>query len=136
MNTNFKVIGLTRLGIKPKSTAPTADALTTRQRGRVIWSVIFTKALVARSMVPLPPKLRCCVLRPQIRCFTTIISTCWNLTSSKLKKSEAKFKRKTWKQRVSRKRVWIRPSCIAPSWLSRDRRIKMKKSSSLGHLSC
>ena len=31
MNTNFKVIGLTRLGIKPKSTAPTeADALTTR----------------------------------------------------------------------------------------------------------
>ena len=29
MNTNFKVIGLTRLGIKPKSTAPEADALTT-----------------------------------------------------------------------------------------------------------
>ena len=31
MNTNVKVIGLTRLGIKPKSTvAPEADALTTR----------------------------------------------------------------------------------------------------------
>ena len=30
MNTNFKVIGLTRLGIKSKSTAPEADALTTR----------------------------------------------------------------------------------------------------------
>ena len=30
MNTNFKVIGSTRLGIKPKSTAPEADALTTR----------------------------------------------------------------------------------------------------------
>ena len=29
MNTNFKVIGVTRLGIKPKSTAPEADALTT-----------------------------------------------------------------------------------------------------------
>ena len=29
MNTNFKVIGLTRLGIKPKSTDPEADALTT-----------------------------------------------------------------------------------------------------------
>ena len=28
MNTNFKVIGLIRLGIKPKSTAPAADALT------------------------------------------------------------------------------------------------------------
>ena len=30
MNTNFKDIGLTRLGIKPESTAPEADALTTR----------------------------------------------------------------------------------------------------------
>ena len=30
MNINFKVIGLTRLGIKPESTAPEADALTTR----------------------------------------------------------------------------------------------------------
>ena len=30
MNTNFKVIGLTRLRIKPKSTASEADALTTR----------------------------------------------------------------------------------------------------------
>ena len=30
MNTNFQVIGLTRLGIKPKSTAPEADAHTTR----------------------------------------------------------------------------------------------------------
>ena len=30
MNTNFKVIGLTRLGIKPESTAQETDALTTR----------------------------------------------------------------------------------------------------------
>ena len=30
MNTNFKVIGLTRLGMKPESTGPKADALTTR----------------------------------------------------------------------------------------------------------
>ena len=30
MNINFKVIGLTRLVIKPKSTAPEADAPTTR----------------------------------------------------------------------------------------------------------
>ena len=29
MNTNFKVIGLTRFGIKPKSTAPEADAVIT-----------------------------------------------------------------------------------------------------------
>ena len=30
VNTNFKVIGLTRLVIKPESTAPEADAFTTR----------------------------------------------------------------------------------------------------------
>ena len=30
VNTNFKVIGLTRLGIKPESAAPEANALTTR----------------------------------------------------------------------------------------------------------
>ena len=30
MKINFKVIGLTRLGIKPESTAPEADAVTTR----------------------------------------------------------------------------------------------------------
>ena len=30
MSINFKVIGLTRLGIKPESTASEADALTTR----------------------------------------------------------------------------------------------------------
>ena len=29
MNTNFKVISLTRLGMKPESTAPDTDALTT-----------------------------------------------------------------------------------------------------------
>ena len=30
MNSSFKVIGLTRLGIKPECAAPEADALTTR----------------------------------------------------------------------------------------------------------
>ena len=30
MNTNFKAIGLTRLGIKPEFAAPEANALTTR----------------------------------------------------------------------------------------------------------
>ena len=35
------------------------------------------------------------LLRPEIRCFMAIISTWCNLTSSKLKKLEAKFKRKT-----------------------------------------
>ena len=38
------------------------------------------------------------LLRPWIRCFAAIISVWWILTSSKLKKSEAKFKRKTLKQ--------------------------------------
>ena len=37
VNINFKVIGLTRLGIKPKSTAPEADVLTTRLMAQPQW---------------------------------------------------------------------------------------------------
>ena len=68
------------------------------------------------------------LLRPWIRRFTTIVSGWWNLTSSKSKKSEAKFKRKTWKQGqfLSESGFVV---CIAPRSLSRDRRIKMKKKS-------
>ena len=33
MNINFKVIGLTRLGVKPESIAPEADALSTQPSG-------------------------------------------------------------------------------------------------------
>ena len=40
MHTNFKFIGLTRLGIKPKSTAPEADALTTRSSELLIFNFI------------------------------------------------------------------------------------------------
>ena len=36
MNTNFKVIGLTRLGIKPDSAAPEADDRTTRSFEQLI----------------------------------------------------------------------------------------------------
>ena len=43
MNTNFKVIGLTRLEIKPESTAPEADALTTRPSELLNW-LLFTKS--------------------------------------------------------------------------------------------
>ena len=66
------------------------------------------------------------LLRPWIRCFTMIISAWWSLASSKLKKSEAKFNRKTGKQRqlLSESGFVLR---IAPPSLSRDR-IKMKKS--------
>ena len=56
-----------------------------------------------------------------------IMSPWWNLASSKLKKSEVIFNRKTWKQRqlLSQSGFVLR---IAPPPLSRDRRIKMKKS--------
>ena len=67
------------------------------------------------------------LLRPSIRCFTKIISARWNLTTSKLKKSEAKFKRKTRKQgQLLSEDGFV--LCIASPSLSRDRRIKMKKS--------
>ena len=35
MNSNVKVIGMTRLEIKPKSTAPEADALSTLMRNEI-----------------------------------------------------------------------------------------------------
>ena len=66
------------------------------------------------------------LLRPWIRCFTAVISARWNLTSSKSKKSEAQFKRKTRKQgQLLSESGFV--LCIAPPSLSRDRRIKMKK---------
>ena len=70
------------------------------------------------------------LLRPWKRCFTMIISAWWNLASSKLKKSEAKFNRNTRKQRqlLSESGFVLR---IAPPPLSSDRRIKMKKSNHL-----
>ena len=33
-----------------------------QQRDRVVWSVVFTTAMIARLMVQHPPKLRCCIL--------------------------------------------------------------------------
>ena len=67
------------------------------------------------------------LLRPWIRCFTILISTRWNLSSSKSKKSEAKFKRKLGNKMelLSESGFVVR---VAPPSLSRDRRIKMKKS--------
>ena len=67
------------------------------------------------------------LLRPWIRCFTMIISTWWNPASGKLKKSEAKFNRKTRKQRQLLNESGFVLG-IAPPPLPRDRRIKIKKS--------
>ena len=69
------------------------------------------------------------LLHPWIRCFMAIISAWRNLTSSELTKSEAKCKQKNRKQgQLLSESGFV--LCIAPSSLSRDRRIKMKKSSS------
>ena len=95
----------------------------------MVWSLVFTTTIITRVMVQLPINL-VSLLRPGIRCFTMIISAWWNLASSKLRKSEAKFNRKTWKQKqlLSESEFVVR---ISPPPLSRDRKIKMKKSSSL-----
>ena len=45
MNTNFKVIGLTRLGIKPKSTAPEADVYTTRPSELLNFNRVCSKSV-------------------------------------------------------------------------------------------
>ena len=46
------------------------------------------------------------LLRPWIKHFTMIVSAGWNLISSKLKKSQAKLRRKT---KTTPERFWIRP---------------------------
>ena len=45
------------------------------------------------------------LLRPWIRCLSMIIFAWWNLASSKLKKSEAKFNRKNLETKITPKRV-------------------------------
>ena len=69
------------------------------------------------------------LLRPWIRYFTTIISAWRNLTSNKLKKSEAKFKRKTRKQGQLLCEFGF-VLCTAPPSLSRDSRIKRRNQKS------
>ena len=56
VNTNFKVIGLTRLRIKPKSTVPEADALTARPskllnsiRKFPVWSLVQAMVKTAKN---------------------------------------------------------------------------------------
>ena len=49
MNTNFKVIGLTRLGIKLESVAPEADALTTRPSELLSFGSVFKTRFVIEN---------------------------------------------------------------------------------------
>ena len=51
MKTNFKVVGLVQLGIKPESTAPQADTLTIQP------SELFLPLDLARKTITFPPKL-------------------------------------------------------------------------------
>ena len=67
------------------------------------------------------------LLRPWIRCFTTIISAWWLRTSSKLTWEEVKASTGKLGKWSIPKRVRIRPKHSALS-LSRDRRIKMHQS--------
>ena len=54
VNTNFKVIALTQLAIKPESTAPCADALTTRPSEQISfnskWGQILNFLVLAHVM--------------------------------------------------------------------------------------
>ena len=98
-----------------------------RQLGRVVRSVCFYDGHDRKVDGSTPSQAS--PLRPWIRCFMAITSAWRNLTSSKLKKSEAKVKRKNRKQRQLLSDCGF-VLCIAPPSLSRSRRIKMKKSSS------
>ena len=57
MNANFEVIGLTRLGINPESTAaPEADTLTTRSSLRSVKSRYAVKSYEALQQLTSDPK--------------------------------------------------------------------------------
>ena len=114
----------------------------------MVRSVVFTTTMVAIKVNGSTPNL-VSLLRPWIRCFTMIISAWFNsqpslavafldkmlhddylclVESGKQQIKEVrKFNRKTWKQRqlLCESGFVVR---IAPPPLSRDRRIKMKKS--------
>ena len=96
--------------------------------GRMVRSAVFTMSMIARLMVRSTPTQASLF----ISSLTKVLHDnylCLNLTSCKLKKSEATLKRKIRKQRqlLSESGFVL---CIAPPSLFRDRRIKMKKSSS------
>ena len=57
MNTKFKVIGLTRLAIKSKSTASEADALITRPSELLSWLTTSLSAREILGSILLPVKL-------------------------------------------------------------------------------
>ena len=78
-----------------------------RQRGRVVRSVVFYDGHDRKVDGSTPTQAS--LLTPWIRCFMAVISAWRNLTSSKLKNSNAKFKRRKSETRATPKRVWIRP---------------------------
>ena len=62
MNTNFTVIGLTRLGIKSKGTAPEADALTTRPSELSVSASKNLKAYTCATTVAYAVSMRDCIV--------------------------------------------------------------------------
>ena len=97
--------------------------LNCRQRGRLVRQRRFYDGHDRKVDGSSPTQTS--LLRPWIKSFTTITSAWWSLTSSKLKKTQAKFKRITRKQGQLLSESGFVP-CIAPPSLSHDR-IKMKK---------
>ena len=67
MNTNFKAIGLTRLGIKPNFTAPKVNGLTTRPSELLI-PTPFLKVISMNS------RLSCCLFIVPYICITIFIA--------------------------------------------------------------
>ena len=70
MNTNFKVIGLIRLGIKPEPTAPKADALTTRPSELLMPTIPFSLHLSSLLETKKESSFRLCnVMGSGCNCF-------------------------------------------------------------------
>ena len=94
------------------------------QRGRVVRSVVFTTAMIARLMVQLPPKPRCCVesnkqhittptqaslLRPWNKMLHDNYLCLVESNKQQIKEVGSKTQAENSETRSTPKRVWIRP---------------------------
>ena len=99
-----------------------------RQRNRVVRRVVFTTAIIARLMNQLHPSLAVSSLNKMLHSNYLCLEEFKQIEEVRSKIQAQKSETRATPRRV-RFHAGLVP-CIAPPSLSRDRRIKMKKSSS------
>ena len=83
MNTNFKVVGLSRLGINPKSTASEEDAFTTRPF-KLLTIITVTNQRFTQSL--LCALLLTVTTEPMIAMTTLIALSQWEVSNARVRR--------------------------------------------------